>query len=413
MTTDQARHPVEAPERIVVVGAGQAGLSVAARLRQLGFAGSLTLIGDEATPPYQRPPLSKTYLKRELAPSRLLLRDPGYFRREGIELVLTSAVLAIDARTRTVALADRKLGYDTLILATGGRPQHLPGATGGTLPGLHYLRSREDADNLARSLDGARSVFIVGGGYVGLETAASARQMGKAVTLIEAAPRILARVASVQTADYFRQLHRTRGVTLIEGVGIGELRFREGKGFAALLTDGLKIEADIVVVGIGMRPATELAADCGLKIDNGIWVDDRGRTSDPYIWAAGDCCSFPFEGRRIRLESVPHASDQANVIAANILGADQPYVARPWFWSDQYDVKLQIAGLGHDYDDVVAVRGASPGQQANWYFQNGRLIAVDAINDPRSYMRARKIIEAGGTIDMAELISRQPTPIHA
>jgi 3-phenylpropionate/trans-cinnamate dioxygenase ferredoxin reductase subunit len=245
----------------------------------------------------------------------------------------------------------------------------------------------------------------VGGGYIGLEAAAVAVKQMMQVTLVEMADRILKRVAAPQTSDYFRALHASHGVDIREGVGLDRL---EGGGHvtAAILSDGSRLEVDFVIVGVGVAPDTPLAEAAGLEIDNGIKVDAQGRTSDPHIWAAGDCTSFPYRGNRIRLESVPNAIDQAEAVAENILGADKNYMAKPWFWSDQYDVKLQIAGLNTGYDDVVARR--SEGLTASlWYYKGDQLLAVDAMNDPRSYMIGKRLIEAGKTADKSVVANAQ------
>ncbi len=236
---------------------------------------------------------------------------------------------------------------------------------------------------------------MVGGGFIGLEAAAVLVEAGLAVTLVEAAERILARVAAPATADYFRALHRARGVDLREGIGLARLVDRAGRVAGAILADGSTVDADFALVGIGVAPETDLAEAAGLAVDNGVCVDAAGRSSDPAIFAAGDCASFPHEGRRIRLESVPHAIDHGEAVAASLLGRDAAYVPRPWFWSDQYDVKLQIAGLNTGWERTVTRAGARPGAASVWYFAGPRLLAVDAMNDPRAYMTGKRWIEAG------------------
>lgn len=387
--------------RIVVVGAGQAGAALVAKLRALGHAGPLTLVGDEPVPPYQRPPLSKAYLKGEATRERLLLRPPSFYEGERIELLTGTPAVAIDRAGKAVALADgRRLPYDRLALATGAQPRRLPADRGGALPGVLLMRTLADADVLtARVRPGARAL-IVGGGYIGLEAAAVLREKGLDVTLVEAAPRILARVAAPATADYFRTLHRAHGVAIREADGLERLTGAAAVT-GAVLADGTELAADLVLVGIGVEPETRLAAEAGLAIDNGIAVDALGRTSDPAIFAAGDATSFPHAGRRVRLESVPNAIDQAEAVAAAMLGGGEPYVARPWFWSDQYDVKLQIAGLNAGWERTTVRPGARPGSQSVWYWQGDRLLSVDAMNDPRAYMTAKRWIEAGVSPDPA------------
>jgi 3-phenylpropionate/trans-cinnamate dioxygenase ferredoxin reductase subunit len=389
--------------RIVIVGAGQAGLSLAQRLRALGHDGPITLIGEEPVPPYQRPPLSKAYLKREAGIDRLLLRPQSFFAEAGIELLTGVRVEAIDRSARIVRAGDARIPYDKLALATGAAPRTLPAAIGGALPGVHVLRNLADADGLAPALRPGRRALIVGGGYIGLEAAAVCAALGLSVTLIEAAPRILGRVACAETADWFRDLHRSHGVEIREGVGLARLGGTT-QLTGAELADGSRIAADLAIVGIGVSPATNLAAAAGLTIDNGIATDATGRTADPAIWAAGDCASFPGPGGRMRLESVQNAIDMAEAVAADMMGEGAPYAPVPWFWSDQFDAKLQIAGLGAGHDRIV-VREATGkgGGRSHWYFRAGTLLAVDAINDPRAYMVGKRLLEAGRTPDAALL----------
>lgn len=378
---------------IIVVGAGQAGSSCAVKLRNDGFDGKITLIGAEPQPPYQRPPLSKAYLMGEMVLERLFLRPLSFYAEHGIDLILDASVEAINIEHRQVAVNGVVLGYDDLVLATGSVPHRLPAAIGGDLDGVHVVRNLADADAMApRFVAGAR-VLIVGGGYIGLEAASVAAKLGLKVTLVEMAPRILQRVAAPETSAFFRKLHQSHGVDLREAVGLERLT-GEGAVSGAVLTDGAEMKLDFVIVGVGVAPATALAEAAGIALDNGIAVDAQGRSSAPHVWAAGDCASFPYQDRRIRLESVPNAIEQAEVVARNLMGAGQDYVAKPWFWSDQYDVKLQIAGLNTGYDRVVT-RGAAPGPVSFWYYREGTLLAVDAANDPRSYMVGKRLIESG------------------
>jgi 3-phenylpropionate/trans-cinnamate dioxygenase ferredoxin reductase component len=386
---------------IVVVGAGQAGAALVAKLRAEGYDGALTLIGDEAVPPYQRPPLSKKYLMGEMPLERLFLRPEAFYGEQGITLHLGHGVDAVDPVAREVRLGEAVIGYDQLALCTGAEPRGLPDAIGGTLEGVLAVRRLTDIDRLAPYVRPGARVLIVGGGYIGLEAAAVARQRGLAVTLIEAAPRILGRVAAPETSDAVRALHQAHGVDLREGVGLDRLEGADGRVCAAVLTDGSRLEIDFAIVGIGVTPGDALARAAGLAIDNGIAVDAHGRTSDARIWAAGDCASFPNRGARMRLESVQNAIDQAEVVARNMLGAGVEYVPQPWFWSDQYDMKLQIAGLGTGHDRVV-VREVGPAR-SHWYFREGKLLAVDALNDPRAFMLAKRLLEAGRSPDPAAL----------
>ncbi len=349
--------------RIVVVGAGQAGASLVARLRALGHSGPLTLVGAEPVPPYQRPPLSKAYLKGELSRERLFLRPPSFYEAEGIELLTATPAVAIDRAARELVLADgRRLGWDLLALTTGAVPRRLPAALGGGLAGVLTMRNLADADALAAAATPGARALIVGGGYIGLEAAAVLRERGLDVTLIEAAPRILSRVAAPATADYFRALHEGHGVHLREAAALARLAASGGRVTGAELADGTALAVDLVLVGIGIDPETALARDAELALENGIRVDAQGRTSDPGIFAAGDCASFPWAGARLRLESVPNAIDHAEAVAAAMLGDPAGYHPRPWFWSDQYDVKLQIAGLNAGFDRTLIRPGAPAGQ---------------------------------------------------
>lgn len=385
---------------IVVIGAGQAGCSLVAKLRQQGFEGEITLIGAETAPPYQRPPLSKAYLLGEMEKERLFLRPEAYYAGNNITLKLGTYVSAIDTAAKTVTAGDEVIAYDQLALTTGSDPRRLPAAIGGDLDGVYVVRGLDDVDAMAPSVTEGKRALIVGGGYIGLEAAAVCAKRGVKVTLVEMADRILQRVAAPETSDYFRALHSGHGAGIREGIGLKELLGTDGKVTGAVLSDGSEIEVDFVVAGVGIAPSTALAEAAGIELENGIKTDAQGRTSADAVWAAGDCASFPYKGRRIRLESVPNAIDQAEVVAENMLGADKDYVATPWFWSDQYDVKLQIAGLNSGYDNVVTRQGE--GQQVSyWYYSGDQLVAVDAMNDPRAYMIAKRLIEAGKTADKA------------
>jgi len=379
---------------VVVVGAGQAGSSLVAKLRNSGFDGSITLIGAEPVPPYQRPPLSKAYLLGDMTLDRLFLRPESFYAEHRIDLRLNTRVTGIDRTARTIALNGEVLSYDHLVLATGSDPRRLPASIGGALGGVFVVRDLADVDAMAPHVVQGKRALIVGGGYIGLEAAAVAAKRGLEVTLVEMADRILQRVAAPETSDYFRALHQGHGVTIREGVRLDRL-LGEGHVTGARLGDGTELAVDLVIVGVGITPATALAEAAGLEIENGIKVDAQGRTSDPAIWAAGDCASFPWKEGRIRLESVPNAIEQAECVAENIMGAGKDYVAKPWFWSDQYDVKLQIAGLNAGYDRTVVRPGDKPGSQSVWYFRGDELLAVDAMNDPRAYMIGKRLIEAG------------------
>lgn len=378
---------------VIVVGAGQAGASCVAKLRSEGFDGDITLIGSEPALPYQRPPLSKKYLLGEMELERLFLRPETFYEQNNISLRLGETVDGIDPIARTVSLGKTTLLYDELVLATGSHPRHLPESIGGTLDNVFTMRDLADADAMAPHFAEGKHVLVVGGGYIGLEAAAVAASKGLKVTLVEMADRILQRVAAAETSDYFRTLHSSHGVDIREGVGLQNLVGDE-QVTGAVLSDGSELSVDFVIVGVGITPGVSLAEKAKLEIDNGIQTDAHGRTSDAHIWAAGDCASFPYRGDRIRLESVPNAIDQAEVVAQNIMGAGKDYVAKPWFWSDQYDVKLQIAGLNAGFDTVI-VRDGDEGSQSVWYYKGDELLAVDAMNAPRDYMIGKRLIEAG------------------
>ncbi len=384
---------------IVIVGAGQAGASLAAKLRTLGHDGAVTLIGEEPAPPYQRPPLSKGYLLGEMELERLYLRAPSYWADQNIMLKLGAQVTAIDRTAKTIRAGGETVSYDHLALTTGSRPRRLPAAVGGDLEGVYTVRTLADVDAMAPEFRAGRKLLIVGGGYIGLEAAAVGAKLGLDVTLIEMAPRILQRVAAPETSDYFRQVHDGHGVKILENTGLDRLT-GDGRVTGADLSDGSKVVVDFVIVGVGITPMTILAEEAGLEIDNGIRTDAFGRTSDPHIWAAGDCASFPHQDGRIRLESVGNAIDQAEAVAANMLGAETPYAAKPWFWSDQYDVKLQIAGLNTGYDRIVT-RAGEGGAVSFWYYRGDTLLALDAMNDARAYMIGKRLIEAGKSPDPA------------
>ncbi len=378
---------------IVIVGAGQAGAALAAKLRALGYQGALTMIGEEPVPPYQRPPLSKAYLLGEMELERLYLRAPSFWADHDVDLRLDARVTAIDPQAKTLTVDGQPLAYGQLALTTGARPRVLPAAAGGDLENVFTVRTLADIDRMAPLMRAGAQALIVGGGYIGLEAAAVASKLGLNVTVIEAAPRILQRVAAPETSAYFRKLHGDHGVTVLEGAGLDRLLGGPAVS-GARLADGRELAADVVIVGIGIQPNTELAEAAGLAVENGIRTDDQGRTSDPAIWAAGDCASFPHQDGRLRLESVGNAIDQAECVAENLLGAGKAYEAKPWFWSDQYDTKLQIAGLNSGYDRIVT-RAGDAGAVSYWYYRGDRLLAVDAMNDSRAYMIGKRLIEGG------------------
>ena len=388
-------------QQVVIVGAGQAGAAAAAKLRALGYAGSITLIGAEAAPPYQRPPLSKAYLLGEMEEARLWLRAPEFWDEAQITLKLGAAVSAIDTTAQTVRVGDDVLGYDALILTTGSTPRRLPADVGGDLAGVYAVRSLADVDAMRPEFAAGRRLVIIGGGYIGLEAAAVGRKLGLDVTVIEMAPRILQRVAAPETSSYFRKLHEDQGATIMESTGLDRL-LGDTHVTGVRLKDGRELPADFVIAGVGITPNTAEAAAAGIALDNGIRTDEQGRTSAPNVWASGDCASFPLNGTQARLESVGHAIHHAELVAENIMGAAHDYVPAPWFWSDQYDTKLQIAGLNTGYDQIVT-RGPVGNAVSFWYLKAGTLLAVDAMNDSRAYMVGKRLIESGRTPDMAQV----------
>lgn len=386
---------------VVVIGAGQAGAALVSKLRSLGFEDQITMIGAEPVPPYQRPPLSKSYLLGDLTKERLFIRPENFWADQNVTLHLGQTVTALDTAQKTVSVGDQTIAYDDLVFATGATPRPLPAAIGGDLEGVYTLRSIADIDKMQPEFVAGRRLLVVGGGYIGLEAAAVGRKLGLEVTVIEMAPRILQRVAAEETSDYFRALHLSQGAKILESTALERLT-GDTRVTGAQLADGALLPADFVIVGIGVTPDAEIAAQAGLRIDNGIWTDAHGQTSEAHVWAAGDCASLPFEDRQIRLESVGNAIDQAEAVAANILGQETPYVPKPWFWSDQYDCKLQIAGLNTGYDAVVT-RPGKDSAVSFWYFRGAQLIAVDAMNDPRAYMVGKRLIEAGKTADKSDV----------
>lgn len=388
---------------VVIVGAGQAGFSAAAKLREYGFSGSITLIGNEDHPPYQRPPLSKAYLLGEMTRERLYLRPDTFYHQNGIDLRLGTTVTSIDRDRKYVELSDgSQLAYGRLVLATGTRPRSLSLAVSQGLSGIYSVRSLSDIDAMSDEFQPGRRLLVIGGGYIGLEAAAVAAKLGLEVTLVEMSERILQRVAAAETSQFFRDLHVENGVSVREGVGLKSL-FGAGRVSSAQLSDGSVLPIDFVITGIGVVPNVELAVAAGLEVDNGICVDEHCLTSDPHILAVGDCASFPWNGQRLRLESVGNAIDHADAAAKTIVGTSTGYRAKPWFWSDQYSVKLQIVGISTGHDRVVKRLGER-GAISFWYYRGDRLIAVDSMNDPRVYMVAKRLLEVGKS-PATELVS--------
>lgn len=388
---------------IVIVGAGQAGLQVAESLRRGGYDGALTLVGDEPQPPYQRPPLSKKYLGGDFADERLHFRPPAHYAKLDIALVTATRVEALDRAQSRVLLSDgRVLAYEGLALTTGARVRPLP-VPGGDLCRVSVLRSLDDARQLKERLAGARRVVVVGGGFIGLEVAATAREHGCEVHVVETLDRLMARVMPPLLSGFFAELHRSRGVELHLGAAVESIAETPGGLAVRLAGDGV-LGADLVVAGIGVVPNQELAQSAGLACAQGIVVDEFARTSDPRIVAAGDCTMHRNlrYARPHRLESVQNAVDQAKVAAATLLGRPQAYADVPWFWSDQYEVKLQMAGLADGHERHVQ-RGA-PGTAgfSVYYFAADRLVAVHSLNRPTDHMLARRLLAADVAVTPAQ-----------
>ena len=379
---------------VLIVGGGQAGAQAAISLRQGGFAGSITIVGEELDPPYERPPLSKDYLSGAKTAERLALRPPAFWTERNVTLLLGHRVTAVDPAARFVTTAaGSTLGYGDLIWAAGGHPRALP-MPGGDLPGVHVIRSRLDVDLLTDDLAATSDVVIVGGGYIGLEAAAVLVKAGKTVTVLEAQDGVLARVAAEPVSRFYEAEHRAHGVDVRLGVAIEAV---EGSGHVTgVRTSGGTIPAGVVIVGIGLVPAVAALGLAGAVTHNGVEVDDHCRTSLPHIFAIGDCAHHVnafAAGAGIRLESVQNAIDQAKVVAGVILGAPQPYRAVPWFWSNQYDLKLQTVGLSGGHDATV-VRG-DPASRS-WslvYLRGGRVIALDSINAARDFVQGKALVE--------------------
>jgi 3-phenylpropionate/trans-cinnamate dioxygenase ferredoxin reductase subunit len=392
-------------QNIVIVGAGQAAAQAVQSLRQGGYAGNLTLVGDEAALPYQRPPLSKAYMKGEFDEERLYFKPAAWYEDQKVELLLGAHATGIDRAAREVHLGHgAHLPYDYLILSTGSRPRPLT-VSGADLEGLHDLRTLVDVERIRPKMIAGRKLVIIGAGYIGLEAAAVARQMDLDVTVVEMAPRVLARVTSPVISEFYTAEHRRQGVTILTGAQTASIEGKDGKVSAVLLADGTRLPADMVLSGIGILPNEELAKEAGIACSNGILVDRDARTSDPRVFAAGDCASRPLVhfGRSGRLESVHNAIEQGKLAAAAILGQARPVEDCPWFWSDQYDLKLQIAGLSQGYDTLVVRGDPATRKFAVFYLKNGTLIAVDSVNSPPEFLASKKLIMAGAKLDPARL----------
>jgi len=389
-------------EHWVIVGAGQAAAQCIETLRRRGHRGPLTLVGEEPVLPYHRPPLSKKYLAGELTAERLLIRAESFYREHAVTLQLGKRALAIDRpRAQLLIEGHGALAYDRLILATGARPRPLalPGlAQAGTLAGVQGLRNLADTDSLRSAVAKAQRITIVGGGYIGLEVAATLRQRGQEVTVLEMAERVMNRVVAEPVSRFYEAAHRNAGVQLQLNTRLEALESHDGRLSAIVLASQndppKRLSTDLLIVGIGVLPNEELAREAGLDCDNGIIVDEFCRTSDPQIYAIGDCCNHPslHYGRRVRLESVDNAFEQANTLAANLLDTPTPHDRIPWFWSDQYAHKLLIVGLSQGHDEIILRGKPEAGAFSCCYLREGELLAIDTVNMARDQMAARKLI---------------------
>ena len=390
-------------KRVVIVGAGHAGGSVAGFLRQYGFDGPITLIGDEPIPPYQRPPLSKAWLKGEADADSLQLKDPAWWADNGCDLRLNQTVTTIDRAAKSVTAGGETIPYDALVLATGARARALP-IPGADLDGVLSLRTAADAEHLKAHLGPGKRLAVIGGGYVGLEAAASALALGGSATIIEREPRVLARVASEPLSAFYQAAHARRGVDVLTSASVTSLE-GDGAVAAVVLDDGRRIACDVALVGVGAIANTELAETAGLDCRDGVIVDAAARTADPAIWAVGDVTRRPsaLYGGDIRFESVPNALEQAKQAAGAIAGRDQPPAEVPWFWSDQYDLKLQMAGLARDADRQI-VRGDPDSERFAVFHLKGDIIrCVEAVNAPPEFMAGRLLIGKQTPVDPAKL----------
>jgi 3-phenylpropionate/trans-cinnamate dioxygenase ferredoxin reductase component len=391
------------PASVVIVGAGQAGAEVAAELRRQAYSGPVTIVGAEPFVPYKRPPLSKTYLAGAATTESLYVLSQAAMEKANVQFIGGTRAVAIDRANKSLRLADdRVLPYDRLVLATGGRPRRLeiPGAD---LPGIHVLRGIADVDAIRQDFVAGKRLAIVGGGYIGLEVAAVAVKAGLSVTVLESMPRVLQRVTAPEMSAFYERVHREAGVDLRTGVQLAGFEAQNGAIHVKLV--GGDVEADMVIVGIGLIANTELASEAGLAVDNGIVVDEFTATSDPSIYAAGDCTNHPSEflGRRVRLESVQNAMEQGRAVASNLLGKTTRYSNVPWFWSDQYELKLQMVGMSAGFDQCVLRGDPAKRNFGAFYFKDGVLIAADTVSRPQEFMLAKKLVAMKAKVDPARI----------
>jgi 3-phenylpropionate/trans-cinnamate dioxygenase ferredoxin reductase subunit len=400
---------------VVIVGGGHAGGQAAASLRQAGFAGSVALLSAEADPPYERPPLSKDYLAGERTFETMLLRPPGFWAEKSVALRLNETVVQVDAAARRLTTSSGHIhGYGALIWAAGGVPRRLS-CGGHDLAGVHTVRTRADADRMRAELVSARRAVVIGGGYIGLEAAAVLRKAGKAVTIVEMQDRVLARVAGAALSAFYAAEHRAHGVEILLGAAVDCIEGQDGRVSGVRLADGAVLPADLVVVGIGLVPSVAPLLAAGAKGGNGVDVDAQCRTSLSHVFAVGDCAAHENRfagGARIRLESVQNAADQAQVAAKCIAGAKVAYDSVPWFWSNQYDLRLQTIGLSLGHDAAVLRGDPASRSFSVVYLREGRVIALDCVNAPRDYVQGKALVLAGAAPDVA-LLTDAATPLKS
>ena len=397
---------------VVIVGGGHGGAAQAAQLRQRGFDGSMAIITAEPELPYERPPLSKDYLAGEKSFDRMLLRPPAFWTERAVEILVATRVTAVDAAARRLQTTAGEIGYGTLVWAAGGDARRLT-CPGHDLPGIHAIRTRADVDALKAELQSPARVLVVGGGYVGLESAAVLAKLGHSVTVIEAMDRVLARVAGLQLSAFYQAAHAAHGVTIATGAQLTALADAGGGAKQATLADGRHLTADVVIVGIGIVPAVQPLVAAGARGANGVWVDDHCRTALPGVYAIGDCALHANAfagGAEIRLESVQNATDMAITVARAITGDPAPYTSVPWFWSNQYDLRLQTMGLSVGHDQTV-LRG-DPGTRSFSliYLKSGRVIALDCVNAARDYVQGKALVEYGAAVPL-DALADAATPL--
>ncbi|WP_237044106.1 NAD(P)/FAD-dependent oxidoreductase [Aquipseudomonas alcaligenes] len=393
----------------IIIGAGHAGGELAIALRNEGWEGRILLLGEEAHLPYHRPPLSKAYLAGSVEKSSLSIRPQMAYDKANVEFIGGVRVSRIDRANQRLELADgSQLAYDRLAIATGGRPRPLSvpnAAVAERCANFHYLRTLDDVEQIRAQLAPGKRLAIVGGGYIGLEVAASAIAQGLLVTVLEALPRVLQRVTAAELSAYYERKHREAGVDIRTGVQVADLEVTGDTVTAVLCADGSRLAADLVVVGIGLLANTELAAEAGLQVDNGILVDEHAQTSDPHIYAAGDCTNHPnaLLGRRLRLESVPNALEQSRVAAANMAGKTKTYASVPWFWSDQYELKLKMVGLAEGFERLVLRGDPATDSFSAFYLKGDKVLAADTVNRPQDFIAAKRLVAEGIAVTDTQL----------